>query len=213
MLTAIPSHYNNKDVTAYSALARHAKKVLRPNPESAIRKYAFSYHADHDIAHSQQRSDQGEVSGSYKVQLPDGRTQIVKYIADDNGYRADVSYQIDGGQSSVAVHQQQPLANPPAVQPPPIIPIHEDPEPEAPRSYFSMTSTTSSPPSVQYKDFGLITGLPAPYGTVRTLVYGNQVPKQQGYIHYAPEYADEEPPLQSTASPYSESNVAVYYQN
>lgn len=33
--------------------------------------------------------------GTYKVQLPDGRTQVVRYTADNDGYRADVSYLID----------------------------------------------------------------------------------------------------------------------
>ena len=31
-------------------------------------------------------------SGSYRVLLPDGRTQIVNYKADINGYVADVKY-------------------------------------------------------------------------------------------------------------------------
>ena len=32
-------------------------------------------------------------SGEYRVALPDGRTQVVRYTADENGYRADVSYE------------------------------------------------------------------------------------------------------------------------
>ena len=38
-------------------------------------------------------SDGRTVTGSYRVLLPDGRTQIVTYKADENGYVADVQYE------------------------------------------------------------------------------------------------------------------------
>ncbi|KAF2368099.1 Insect cuticle protein [Trinorchestia longiramus] len=41
-----------------------------------------------------EQSDGNKVQGSYTVQLPDGRKQIVKYIADhDRGFHADVTYE------------------------------------------------------------------------------------------------------------------------
>jgi hypothetical protein len=44
----------------------------------------------------------GNVEGSYRVALPDGRTQIVKYHADhENGFIADVSYE---GKASYQPH-------------------------------------------------------------------------------------------------------------
>lgn len=45
-----------------------------------------------DYSH-QQESDGNVVTGSYRVVLPDGRTQIVNYTADKNGYRAQVTYE------------------------------------------------------------------------------------------------------------------------
>ena len=39
-------------------------------------------------------SDGNVITGEYRVQLPDGRLQIVRYTADwQNGYNADVSYE------------------------------------------------------------------------------------------------------------------------
>lgn len=33
------------------------------------------------------------ITGSYRIELPDGRAQIVSYKADSNGYTADVMYE------------------------------------------------------------------------------------------------------------------------
>ncbi len=45
-----------------------------------------------DYAHDE-KSDGKVTTGSYRVALPDGRTQIVTYKADENGYVADVKYE------------------------------------------------------------------------------------------------------------------------
>lgn len=73
--------------------------IIIQEQESAPSKkhYAFSYTvkdkaSGDDFSHTQQQKD-GAVKGSYNVQLPDGRMQIVNYIADNNGYRAEVSYE------------------------------------------------------------------------------------------------------------------------
>jgi len=43
--------------------------------------------------HQESSDDKGYVTGSYSVYLPDGRTQVVTYKADDyTGYVADVKY-------------------------------------------------------------------------------------------------------------------------
>ena len=46
-----------------------------------------------DFSAQEQSDDKGHVTGSYRVALPDGRTQIVYYKADDYGYNADVKYE------------------------------------------------------------------------------------------------------------------------
>jgi hypothetical protein len=57
--------------------------------------YGFEYDVNdgqNNFGHRQQ-SDGQVTSGSYRVQLPDGRTQIVTYRADHNGYNAEVTYE------------------------------------------------------------------------------------------------------------------------
>jgi hypothetical protein len=63
--------------------------------------YSFSYAVQDDAsndysAHAQANNGQA-TQGEYRVNLPDGRTQVVRYTADDGGYRADVSYQQTAG--------------------------------------------------------------------------------------------------------------------
>ena len=59
--------------------------------------YNFAYQVrdeptNNDYGH-QESSDGNVVTGSYRVLLPDGRTQVVTYRADENGYVADVTYE------------------------------------------------------------------------------------------------------------------------
>ncbi|XP_015117023.1 pro-resilin-like [Diachasma alloeum] len=62
------------------------------------RPYSFQYEvldppSGNDYG-QQETSDGNVVRGEYRVLLPDSRTQIVKYTADDvNGYNADVQYE------------------------------------------------------------------------------------------------------------------------
>lgn len=60
--------------------------------------YAFGYRVrDHssgnDFGHSQKRMVDGTTHGQYKILMPDGRIQNVKYKADDRGYHAEVTYE------------------------------------------------------------------------------------------------------------------------
>ncbi len=58
--------------------------------------YAFKFNINDYYGNEQSRSETHEnqqTRGQYSVNLPDGRKQIVTYEADENGYRAEVSYE------------------------------------------------------------------------------------------------------------------------
>lgn len=49
-----------------------------------------------DFGHEEER--QGDVArGKYYVLLPDGRRQVVEYVADNEGYKPKISYEQVGG--------------------------------------------------------------------------------------------------------------------
>lgn len=58
-------------------------------------------HSNNDYSHNA-NSDGKTVTGRYHVVLADGRTQIVAYSADENGYVADVQYE---GEAEPRQHQ------------------------------------------------------------------------------------------------------------
>lgn len=61
--------------------------------------YHFTYHvSDHysgDVHHHSESKTEQKTEGQYSVKLPDGRTQVVTYTADDGGYHATVEYHGD----------------------------------------------------------------------------------------------------------------------
>ncbi|CAG0924097.1 unnamed protein product [Notodromas monacha] len=58
-------------------------------------KYSFQWDVDDNFSHREGR-DGVNTEGEYRVMLPDGRLQIVSYDADENGYRAKVTYNSTG---------------------------------------------------------------------------------------------------------------------
>lgn len=85
---------------APKAYAPPAPKYHRPSYEeiNVPPKYDFSYGvSDHYSGNSYQAAENRDgyiTSGSYRVALPDGRTQIVTYsVHQDSGYVADVQYE------------------------------------------------------------------------------------------------------------------------
>ncbi|XP_057365320.1 adhesive plaque matrix protein-like [Daphnia carinata] len=78
----------------YEAPKYHSSSYGEVSYEPQPYEFGYSvkdgeYYADFD--HSE-KSDGKVKTGSYRVQLPDGRTQIVTYKADSYGYTADVKY-------------------------------------------------------------------------------------------------------------------------
>ncbi|XP_042855278.1 extensin-like [Penaeus japonicus] len=78
--------------------------------------YAVKDYSGNDYAH-QETSDGHVTSGSYRVALPDGRTEIVTFEADhDNGYVANVAYEGEATYPAPApsYHPPAPSYHPPA---------------------------------------------------------------------------------------------------
>merc|ERR1719350_1151297 len=74
------------------APAPYKEKDLPPQP------YEYKYGVADDYSQSkfdkaETQDEYGNVQGSYKINLPDGRVQIVNYVSDKDGFRADVTYE------------------------------------------------------------------------------------------------------------------------
>ena len=67
-------------------------EVYADVPPKYTFEYAVSDSYSNNFGHNEAR-DGYKTSGSYRVILPDSRTQIVTYTADENGYVADVKYE------------------------------------------------------------------------------------------------------------------------
>lgn len=68
------------------------------SPQQYEPGYAFGYRVrdqstGNDFGHTQKRMVDGTTHGEYKILMPDGRVQSVRYKADEQGYRADVTYE------------------------------------------------------------------------------------------------------------------------
>merc|ERR1711936_810823 len=88
---------------AYTPNRAYKPKPVYPveeeEEEFAPQPYKYEYGVQDDyskaaFAKSETQNEVGAVTGSYKVNLPDGRIQTVSYTADPvNGYKAVVSYE------------------------------------------------------------------------------------------------------------------------
>ncbi|EFX83666.1 hypothetical protein DAPPUDRAFT_239782 [Daphnia pulex] len=118
--------------------------------------YGFEYDVNdgqNNFGHRQQ-SDGQVTSGSYRVQLPDGRTQIVTYRADHNGYNAKVTYEQTTNSHHYYTHPAYQQYNNPS--------SHQHSATAAPEPLFYRTrpgtTTTTTPAPVKplpYRHFPL----------------------------------------------------------
>ncbi|XP_037804343.1 cuticle protein 18.6-like [Penaeus monodon] len=86
--------------------------------------FEFAYAVQDDYSgnnYAHQETSDGQVtSGSYRVALPDGRTEIVEFTADhDNGYVANVAYEGEASYPAPAPSYPAPAPSYPAPPPPP----------------------------------------------------------------------------------------------
>ncbi|XP_076045542.1 uncharacterized protein LOC143027824 [Oratosquilla oratoria] len=67
---------------------------ITPDKEKGaqVSGYEFGYGVGEHYFHAEKKAE-GITKGSYKVQLADGRTQIVTYTADDDGYHPQITYE------------------------------------------------------------------------------------------------------------------------
>nr|XP_022905382.1 pro-resilin-like [Onthophagus taurus] len=89
--------YNsNGDYGNYNG--QYSGQGQQDHDHSQAMSYEFGYQVKDDYSGNdygrQEKSDGNQVQGEYRVQLPDGRTQIVTYYADwQTGFHADVRYE------------------------------------------------------------------------------------------------------------------------
>ncbi|XP_046656882.1 cuticle protein 18.6-like isoform X6 [Daphnia pulicaria] len=87
-------------------------------PDYEKQPYSFSWDVKdedtyNDFVHTEE-SDGKVISGSYRVELPDGRTQIVTYRADENGNVADVTYEGEAQYPDESEYKAAPAYSAPA---------------------------------------------------------------------------------------------------
>merc|ERR1711942_167368 len=74
--------------------AHHQEEEEKYTPKPFAYEYGGADESGRHFAKTETSDDDGVVRGEYRVELPDGRVQIVSYTADhENGYQADVRYE------------------------------------------------------------------------------------------------------------------------
>merc|ERR1712117_946686 len=74
--------------------AQYQEEEVKYEPKPFAYEYGGADESGRHFAKTETSDDDGVVRGEYRVELPDGRVQIVSYTADHvNGYQADVRYE------------------------------------------------------------------------------------------------------------------------
>jgi len=74
--------------------AHYQEEEEKYEPKPFAYEYGGADESGRHFAKTETSDDDGVVRGEYRVELPDGRVQIVSYTADHvNGYQADVRYE------------------------------------------------------------------------------------------------------------------------
>jgi len=132
------------------------EEVFPPQP------FAYQYgvqdtYSGSNFGKTETQDEGGNVNGEYTIALPDGRTQIVKYRADGNGYVADVSFEgvaqypddvkPSYGPAPLPAYKPAPIAT---YQPAPVVSYQPAPvvsyQPAPVVSYEPPTTTTTPQP-------------------------------------------------------------------
>merc|ERR1719347_621449 len=90
--------------------AHHQEEEEKYPPKPFAYEYGGADESGRHFAKTETSDDDGVVRGEYRVELPDGRVQIVSYTADHvNGYQADVRYE---GEARPYVPEEQGYEEP-----------------------------------------------------------------------------------------------------
>merc|ERR1739848_619496 len=93
---AVPYQPDQYEPVPHEAVhpAHYQEEEEKYEPKPFAYEYGGADESGRHFAKTETSDDDGVVRGEYRVELPDGRVQIVSYTADHvNGYQADVRYE------------------------------------------------------------------------------------------------------------------------